>query len=82
MVSNIPIQYIYFSNGSIWPMNGTLTGTTTPGPSGPRSNGNEGVHLPPRPSKKKKKWSLKNRCSLVSYPAPVFFRGEGVLTPL
>ena len=29
-------------NGSILPIDGTLTGITTPGQSGPGSNGNEG----------------------------------------
>ena len=34
-------------NSSMWPINGTLTGTTTPGQSEPESNGNEGVlHIP------------------------------------
>ena len=32
-----------FSNGSIWPIDGTLTGTTTPGQSGSESNDNEVV---------------------------------------
>ena len=32
---------------SIWPIDRTLSGTTTPGQSGPGSNGNEGVlHIP------------------------------------
>ena len=32
---------------SIYPIDGTLTGATTPGQSGPGSNGNEGVlHIP------------------------------------
>ena len=34
-------------NSSIWPQNGTLSGTSTPGLSGPESGGNEGViHIP------------------------------------
>ena len=34
-------------NSSIWPQDGTLTGTTTSGQSGARSNSNEGVlHIP------------------------------------
>ena len=37
-----PIEYEYFFNRSIWPINRTVTGTTTPGQSGTRSNGNEG----------------------------------------
>ena len=31
------------SNNSIWLIDGTLTGATTPGQSGPASNDNEGV---------------------------------------
>ena len=35
------------SNSSSWPIDRTLSGATTPGQSGPRSNGNEGVlHIP------------------------------------
>ena len=35
------------SNSSIWPIDRTLSGATTPGQSGPGSNGNEGVlHIP------------------------------------
>ena len=31
----------------MWPIDGTLTGTTTPGQSEPESNGNEGLlHIP------------------------------------
>ena len=41
MASSIPIKYEYFLNRSIWPMDGTLTRTTTPDQSGPGSNGNE-----------------------------------------
>ena len=34
-------------NSYIWPIDGTLTGTTTPGQGRPKSNGNEGVlHIP------------------------------------
>ena len=34
---------------SVWPIDGTLTGTTTLGQGGPGSNGNEGVlHIPHR----------------------------------
>ena len=40
MVSNITIWYESFINWSIWSTNGTLTGTSTPGESGPRSYGN------------------------------------------
>ena len=31
------------SNSSIWPIDKTLSGATTPGQSGPGSKGNEGV---------------------------------------
>ena len=35
------------SNCSIWPIDKTLSGATTPGQSEPGSNGNEGVlHIP------------------------------------
>ena len=35
------------SDDSIWPIDGTLSGATTLGQSGPGSNGNEGVlHIP------------------------------------
>ena len=34
-------------NNSVWPIDGTLTRTTTPGQSGARGNGNKGVlHIP------------------------------------
>ena len=37
-------------NCSIWHIDGTQTGTTIRGQSGPRSNGNEGVlHIPQTP---------------------------------
>ena len=32
------------SNSSIWPIDRTQSGATTPGQSGPGSDGNEGVH--------------------------------------
>ena len=41
MISNIPIEYKPFLNRSIWPIDGTLTGTTTPDQSQPGSNDNE-----------------------------------------
>ena len=34
-------------NSSIWPIDRTLSGITTPGQSGPRSDGNEGVFCSP-----------------------------------
>ena len=49
------IKYLYhnkylrkcFRNRSIWPIDGTLVGTTTLGSSGPESNDNEGIlHTP------------------------------------
>ena len=43
LVSSIPVENELFSNRSILPINGTLTDTTTPGQSGSRGNGNEGV---------------------------------------
>ena len=43
MLSCIPVNYEWFLNRSIWPIDGTLTGITTLGQSGPGSNGNEGV---------------------------------------
>ena len=43
MASSILIKYKLFLNRSIWPIDKTLTGTTTVGESGTRSNGNEGV---------------------------------------
>ena len=38
------------SNFSIWPIDGTLSGATTPAQSGPGSNGNEGVLCIPQSS--------------------------------
>ena len=43
-------KYSKWLNSSIWPIDGSLTGTTTLGQSGPGSNGNEGVlHIPQTP---------------------------------
>ena len=36
-------KYGKWLNSSIWPIDGILTGTTTPGQSGPESNGNKEV---------------------------------------
>ena len=49
------MQTIQFSIGmqfsSIWPIDRALSGTTTPGPNGPGSNGNEGVlRIPQSPN--------------------------------
>ena len=45
-------------NGSNWLIDGTLTGTTTPGQSGSEGNGNGvGIYIPSTPG-----------CSLVLYP--------------
>ena len=38
------------SNSSIWPIDRTLSGATTPGQSGPESDGNEGVLRIPQSS--------------------------------
>ena len=38
------------SNISIWPIDKTLSGATTPGQSGPGSDGNKGVHCIPQSS--------------------------------
>ena len=47
MVSSIPIEYEYFLNRSIWPVDGTLKGSTNPGEGEPTSKSNEGVlHIP------------------------------------
>ena len=43
MASHIPLQYEWFLNRPIWPINGTLTDPTTQGQSEPGSNGNERV---------------------------------------
>ena len=43
MASGISIKYEQFSNKSIWPIDGTLTGTTTLSQSAPGSNDNEMV---------------------------------------
>ena len=37
------ISTIQMSNSSIWPIDRTLSGATTLGPSGPGRDGNEGV---------------------------------------
>ena len=51
MSKTVPFQIIQFSIitqfSSIWPIDRTLSGATTPGQSGPGSDGNEGVlHIP------------------------------------
>ena len=59
------------TNGSIWFLGGTLTGTTTPGQSAPGSNGSERVtsHSP-----KLQDLNLTFGCSLVSYlRLPIIF---------
>ena len=55
---------IILLNRSIWPIDGTLTGTTTSGQSGPGGNGNERIS-PPSPNLQN--WSLSIRYSLISY---------------
>ena len=44
------------ANSSIWPIDRTLSGVTTPGQSGPGSDGNEGVLC--NPKKLKDYWSI------------------------
>ena len=39
----VPFQTIHFSISSIWPIDRTLSGATTPGQSEPGNNGNKGV---------------------------------------
>ena len=43
MASIISIEYKSFLNRSIWPITGILTGTSTLGQCGPRTNSDEGV---------------------------------------
>ena len=45
LVCNISILHESFLNWSIWLIDGTLTGSSTPSQSGPGSNDNEGVHV-------------------------------------
>ena len=60
---------------SIWPIDKTLSGATTPGQSGPGRNGNEGVlHIPQSSSMTE---TSPSDC-LVSYPGHL----GGGLTPL
>ena len=77
-ISNNSVQYtkivlfqvIQFSISikfnSIWPIDRTLRGATTPGQSGPESDGNEGVLCIPQSSSNITGISLSN--CLVSYP--------------
>ena len=53
------------SNGSTWPIDRTLSGATTPGQSGPGSNGNEEVLRIPQSSSITGAWQ--SDC-LMSYP--------------
>ena len=60
---------LYYSKGldiSIWPINWTLTGSTTLGLSGPGSNGNERVHQIPQYSK----IGVSSSGGLNAYPGP------------
>ena len=43
MTLSIPIDNESFLNWFIWSLDGTITSTTTPGWSGPGSNGNDGI---------------------------------------
>ena len=64
-------------NSSIWTINGTLTDTTNPGQSGPRSNSNERVlHI-----FQNFKLELTIRCSLVSYPGHSLKRKYDIYLP-
>ena len=62
---------------SIWPKDNTLSGATTPGQSGPGSNGSEGVLHIPQISKAR---ALPSD-GLMSYPGHSLV-GGGDLTPL
>ena len=64
------------SNISIWPIDNTLSGVTTPGQSEPGSNGNEGVLYISQSSKIRDMWS---DC-LVSY-REYLMRGGGQSYP-
>ena len=54
-----------------WPIDGTLTGTTTPGQSGPGSNCNEGVFYIPQSSR----IGASSSDNLVSYPGHMLWEG-------
>ena len=72
----ICLHSVKMSNNSIWPIDRTLSSATTPGQSGPGSNGNEGVHHIPKNSR---------TGALPSDLFRVVFRtfiGDGGLTPL
>ena len=43
MASISPSEYEWVLNRSFWPIDGTQTNTSTPGPNQPGSNGNERV---------------------------------------
>ena len=65
-------------NWSIWPIDGTWTGMTTPGQSESGSNDNKRVlHYP-----ELQNWSLTIICSLASCPENLFFERERGLTLL
>ena len=67
MILSIPFKYWSSLNRSIWPINGSLIGTTTSALRRPRVNST----LP-----EFQNWNLTTRCSLVSYPGYQFFRGS------
>ena len=54
----------------LWPINGTLTGTTSPNQREPGSNGNKVVT---QHSIEFQKWDLTTKCSLLSYSGQPFF---------
>ena len=51
LTSIICLLTVKWLNSSIWPLDGTLTSSTTPGESGPESNGNKGVLYIPQSSR-------------------------------
>ena len=61
-----------WSNRSIWPIDGSQTGATTPGQSGPGSNCNKGVAQVPQ-SYRTGAWPSDG---LVSYPEQSFGKGS------
>ena len=70
--SDGPIEYKYILNRFIWPIDRTLTGTTTPEQRGPWSNGSKGVLHTPLELQMP---SLIIKYSYLSYPRQPF-RGE------
>ena len=71
-----PIEYKYFLNRSIWPLDNTQTGINTPGQSGPWSNGDEWVLHTPQISRT----GDTIRCGLLSYTGHLFLRVGSLLS--